>query len=75
MICLGLIMEYWMWCGFYVSLLLLFIYHLDLALLPQHVGGQDAGKGGICQMSMTKAQTAFFGDISGMESCKEPLPH
>ena len=46
---------------FCVSLLLLFIYHLDLALLPQHIGGQDAGKGGICQMSMTKAQTAFLG--------------
>ena len=32
------------WPGgfFYVSLLLLFIHYLDLALLPQHVGGQDA---------------------------------
>ena len=44
-----------------IALLLLFVHYLDLALLPQYVGGQDAGKGGICQMSMTKAQTAFWG--------------
>ena len=41
--------------------LLLLVHHLDLALFPQHIGGQDAGKGGICQMSMTKVQTAFWG--------------